>query len=370
MTATAPNRTGVRRRGSTDIRPAARPSNVPRRERFEPSLEHQARDLESLSADWQRALDAAGRALRAAGESLPPWELRDRQVALARETERTALALRALSRSPGQPSPWLSPAPVTNAMLGLPVTVRACLFDVEGVLTDSSLLHAWAWGEVFDDFLSRLGETTGWHLIPFDRTADYREYVEGRSRLEGVRAFLGSRGIRVSDGGPGDHRDLDTAHALATRKGELLQRRLREHGVTALPGARRYLEAARRAGVMRAVVYESASTSPILDQAGVASLVDVRIDAAVISAEGLRSRPAPDLLLAACRRLAVPPAHTVTFTTTAAGVAAGRSAGISTVGVGDTARSELLEGFGADRVAPSLASMLDRRLTTAFDGEQ
>lgn len=367
MTATARSRTRIRPRNLTAVRPARR-SDVPPRERFEPSPGYPPRDLESLSADWQRALDAAGRALRAAGDSLPAWELRDRRAALARETERTVLALRALPRSSWEPSPWLSPAPVTNAMLGLPATVRACLFDVEGVLTDSSLLHAWAWGEVFDDFLSRLGETTGWHLIPFDRTADYREYVEGRSRIEGVHAFLGSRGIHVPEGHPGEQRNLDTARALARRKGELLQMRLHEQGVTALPGARRYLEAARRAGVRRAVVYESASTSPILDKARIASLVDVRIDAAVIGTEGLRSRPAPDLLLAACRRLGVPPAHTVTFTTTAAGVAAGRTAGISTVGVGDAARCELLQGFGADRVVPSLASMLDQRLT-AFDSE-
>ena len=255
-------------------------------------------------------------------------------------------------------------------MLGLPAAVRACVFDVEGVLTDSSRLHAWAWGEVFDDFMSRLGATTNWHLIPFDRDADYRAYVEGRSRFDGVHTFLRSRGIQVPEGRPDDPSDADTAHGLARRKGRLLERRLQEQGVTALPGSRRYLEAARRAGLARAVVYESASTLPMLEQAGLAPLLDERIDAAVISSEGLRSRPVPDLLLAACRRLEVPTADTVTFTGSAAGVVAGRRAGMLTVGVGDPVQCESLDGFGADLVIPALSALLDQRLTRALDGKQ
>src|SRR6188474_152497 len=226
-TATAPSRTAVRGRGSAAARTARRPdASYPARSRAAP--DRQPRDPESLSADWQRALDAAGRALQAAGDSLPAWELRDRRVALTREIERTAGALRALPRGAREPAPWLSPAPVTNAMLGLPAAVRACVFDVEGVLTDSSRLHAWAWGEVFDDFMSRLGATTNWHLIPFDRDADYRAYVEGRSRFDGVHTFLRSRGIQVPEGRPDDPSDADTAHGLARRKGRFLERRLQE----------------------------------------------------------------------------------------------------------------------------------------------
>ena len=350
--------------------PSARRPFVPLRALVESPPDRQPIDLELLSAHWQQALDAAGRALRAAGDSLAAPELHERQAALVRETEKTNVALRALAQSGRRPAPWLSPTPVTNTMLGLPATVRACLFDVEGVLTDSSRLHAWAWGEVFDDFLSRLGETTGWHLIPFDRLADYRAYVEGRSRIEGVNAFLRSRGIQVRQGQPDELSDADSAYALARRKGDLLERRLHEQAVTALPVARRYLEAARRAGVMRAAVYESASTLPMLEQAGLASLIDARVDGAVVSAENLHSRPAPDILLAACRRLDMPPALTATFTATAAGVVAGRRAGMLTVGVGDARLRESLEGFGADLVIPSLGALLDQRLTTALDGGQ
>ncbi len=264
-----------------------------------------------------------------------------------------------------QPEPWLSPVPVTNAMLGLPAAVRACLFDVEGVLTDSALLHAWAWGKVFDRFLSGISERTQWHFIPFDRTRDYRTYVEGRPRLEGVHMFLASRGIEIADGRPGDSADSGTAHGLAKRKGEVLATRLDERGVAALPGARRYLEAARRAGLERAVVSASTNTSPILERAGLAPLIDERLDAAVIRTEGLRSRPAPDLLLAGCRRLGVDPLDAVTFTTTPAGVAAGRAAGLTVVGIAGGDQGEILRGFGAELLAPSLDALMAPRLLQA-----
>ena len=360
-TVTAPVRTRVR--GS---RPSPQVMTTSHDETLDPSGRSPV-DLELLSARWQRALDAAGRALQAAGESLPASEVRDRRVALGRETETVGVALRELARGGRQPAPWLSPSPVTNRMLGLPTTVRACLFDVEGVLTDSSRLHAWAWGEVFDDYLARVAATTKWPFVPFDRVADYRTFVEGRSRLEGVHAFLGSRGIRVHEGRPDDRSDPDTGFGISERKGRLLEMRLHDQGVTALPGARRYLEAARRAGLALAVVYESASTVEILERAGVASLIDVRVDAAVIAEEGLHSRPAPDLVLAACRRLDVLPEDAVAFTSSPAGVVAGRRAEMLTVGIGDATQCEILEEFGAEQVAPALSDLLDPRLKSALD---
>jgi beta-phosphoglucomutase-like phosphatase (HAD superfamily) len=128
--------------------------------------------------------------------------------------------------------------------------------------------------------------------------------------------------------------------------------------VTALPGARRYLEVAGQAGLARAVVSASASTLPMLELAGLATLVEERVDADVIRAEGLRARPAPDLLLVACRRLGVRPEDAVTFTHSAAGVAAGHAAGLVVIGVGDGPEEELLRGFGAERVVPSVGTLL------------
>ena len=316
-------------------------------------------ELDTVTRRWQQALDAAERALDAASGVLPAPELGRRRSELAQERRQTAEQLRRLGRVTGVvPEPWLSPVALRTTMLGLPAGARACLFDLEGVLTDSARLHAVAWGEVFDDFLGRLAEKTGWQLIPFDRDADYRAYLDGRPRLEGIRAFLDSRGIRLPAGRPGDPEEADTAAGLARRKGEAIARRLRQRGVTALAGARRYLEVAGQAGLGRAVVSASASTLPILELAGLAALIDERVDADVIRAEGLRARPAPDLLLAACRRLGTRPEDAVTFTHSPAGVAAGRAAGLVVIGVGDGPERELLRGFGAEQVVPSVSTLL------------
>jgi HAD superfamily hydrolase (TIGR01509 family) len=321
-------------------------------------------ELESISRQWQRALDAAEQALRAADRSLPATEVQQGLYELARERQETATQLARLADVAGvRDAPWLSPAPVTNRMLGLAEAIQACVFDVEGVLTDSATLHARAWGEVFDDLLLRVAAKTGWHFIPFDRVADYRDYVEGRSRLEGVHAFLDSRGIRLPEGRADGPIDADTACGLAARKAQALARAVDRRGVAALPGARRYLEAAARAGLGRAIVSASASALTMLELAELATLIDERVDAEAMRAEGLRSRPAPDQLLVACRRLGVAPSEAVAVTHNAAGIAAAHTAGLAVVGVGPDA--ELLHDFGAERVVPSLAALLDARLREA-----
>jgi beta-phosphoglucomutase-like phosphatase (HAD superfamily) len=139
---------------------------------------------------------------------------------------------------------------------------------------------------------------------------------------------------------------------------------MQQRGVTALAGARRYLEAAGHAGLKRAVVSASTTTLPMLELAGLATLVEERVDADVMQAESLRSRPAPDLLLVSCRRLGVRPEEAVTFTHSAAGVAAGHAAGLLVVGVGDGAEQEVLGGFGAERVVPSVGALLDSLLSS------
>ena len=195
------------------------------------------------------------------------------------------------------------------------------------MLTDSDLLHASAWAQVLDEFLLRSTASTGWHFIPFDRDADYRTYIDGRSRLEGVHAFLDSRGIRITDGRASDSPEADTACGLARRKGEALARGLEERGVGALPGVHRYLDAAGRAGLARAVVSASSSTLSMLELAGLGPLVEVCVDADVIHTEKIRTPPSPDVLLTACRHLDVCPEDALSFTHSAAGVLAGRRPG-------------------------------------------
>ena len=180
-------------------------------------------ELDSTSCLWQMSLDAAQRALSAAADTLPAGELARRRRELAGERQQTARALARLAVVTGvHPIPWLSPAPVTTKMLGLPATIRACVFDLDGVLTDSATLHAAAWGEVFDAFLLRLVEKTGWQFIPFDRETDYRAYIDGR---RGSKAYTPSSTVAASaylKGESGSPRlNMDTAR---TSRGEKAKR--------------------------------------------------------------------------------------------------------------------------------------------------
>ena len=150
----------------------------------------------------------------------------------------------------------------------------------------------------------------------------------------------------------------------------MLARGLEQRGVTALPGARRYLEAAGRAGLKRAVVSASASTASMLERAALDTLVDAFVDADVIRTEGVRTPPAPDLLLAACRRVGVRPEDAVTFTHSPAGVVAGVAAGLTVIGVGGGPHEEeLLRDFGAERTISTLLVLLDRVLLDATTAE-
>jgi len=255
-------------------------------------------------------------------------------------------------------------------MLGLERSVRGCVFDLDGVLTDSGLLHAAAWADVFDAYLLRLAHDTGRQFIPFDREADYRTYLDGRLRIEGVHAFLASRGLHVPEGRPSDDSRADTAYGLAQYKGELLDRGLRQRGLAALAGARRYLQAAGYAGLGRAVVSASASTSPMLELVGLEQLVDAQVDAEAMRHKSLHPRPAPDLLLDACRTLGIRPDEAAALTHSGAGVVAGHNAGLAVIGIGIGPQGELLRDFGADRVVSTLSALLDPRLADAQRGER
>ncbi len=253
-------------------------------------------------------------------------------------------------------------------MLGLPNDALACVFDLDGVLTGSAAIHAAAWAETFDEFLFRRAEKTGERFAtfrPFDTGAEYRRHLHGRARITGIHAFLASRGIRLREGRPDDPPDAETVNGLGNRKNLALKRRLEHEGVAAFADSRRYLEAAREAGLRCAVVSASANTPLIVERSGLASLIDEHVDGNTISSERLRPIPAPDTLLAACRRLGSSPHSSVVFETTLAGIEAGQAAGFSlVVAVERTGQDENFRSHGADIVVGDLESLLDPALAT------
>ena len=245
-------------------------------------------------------------------------------------------------------------------VLGLPAHVTACLFDLDGVLTQTARVHNAAWTETFDDFLRRHAAATGEPYRPFDPDADYRRYVDGRPRLDGVRTFLASRGISLPDGTPDDPPGRDTVQGLGNQKNTLLLERIRTTGVDVYPGSVAYLKAVAAAGLRRAIVTASANGREVVAAAGLEPLLEARVDGLTTRAEGLRGKPHPDTFLAGAKLLGVEPKQAVVFEDALAGVEAGRAGGFGyVVGVDRVGQADDLRAHGADVVVGDLADLLD-----------
>jgi beta-phosphoglucomutase family hydrolase len=242
-------------------------------------------------------------------------------------------------------------------VLGLPDGVTACLFDLDGVLTKTAVVHAKAWKQMFDDYLRERGEAR-----PFDAHDDYDTYVDGKPRYEGVQSFLDSRGIDLPRGEPDDPADAETVDGLGNRKNEIVLRLIRERGVEAYEGSVRYVHAVREAGLHTAVVSASANCKDVLEAAGIEDLFEVRIDGIVVEQRHLRGKPAPDTFLVAAKEVGVQPAEAAVFEDALAGVEAGRTGQFGfVVGVDRTGQREVLLEHGADVVVSDLAELLEQK---------
>lgn len=245
-------------------------------------------------------------------------------------------------------------------MLGLPARVRACLFDLDGVLTRTAKVHAAAWKEMFDGYLRDRAAKSGEEFVAFDAVGDYDEYVDGKPRYEGVRSFLDSRGIALPRGEPTDAADAETVDGLGSRKNDIVVRMIRGQGVQAYDGSVRYVRAAREAGLACAVVSSSTNCRDVLVAAGIADLFEQRIDGVVAEHEHLKGKPAPDTFLAGARALGVEPDQAAVFEDALAGVAAGRAGGFAcVVGIDRAGQADALREHGADIVVADLAELLD-----------
>jgi beta-phosphoglucomutase family hydrolase len=244
-------------------------------------------------------------------------------------------------------------------VLGLPEQIRACLFDLDGVLTDTAAVHSAAWKEMFDQYLSERARQTGEPFVPFDRISDYDQYVDGKPREDGTRSFLASRGIELPEGSPDDKPGTRTVHGLGNWKNQIVLRKIKEDGVNAFPGSVSYVHAAARAGLARAVVSSSTNCKDILAAAGLADQFDVVVDGVVAAREKLHGKPAPDTYLAGARELAVEPARASVFEDALAGVAAGRAGAFGwVVGVDRVGQASALREHGADVVVTDLSQLL------------
>jgi beta-phosphoglucomutase family hydrolase len=236
---------------------------------------------------------------------------------------------------------------------GLPDGIRACLFDLDGVLTQTAAVHRAAWRAVFDPVLAA-------HDQPPFTDEDYLRYVDGKPRRDGVRDFLAARGIRLPEGSPEDPPESDTVAGIGNRKNVLLLDRLAEDGVEVIPGSADYLRAVHAAGIRTAVVTSSANGAQVIRAAGLEHLVERRVDGLFADREGLPGKPEPDTFVAAARLLGVEPGAAAVFEDALAGVAAARAGGFGfVVGIGRGDQADALRESGADVVVDDLSDLLD-----------
>ncbi|MCX5254195.1 beta-phosphoglucomutase family hydrolase [Streptomyces canus] len=238
--------------------------------------------------------------------------------------------------------------------LGLPEEIKACLFDLDGVVTRTAVVHAAAWKEMFDAFLR---EREGEDFRPFD-DHDYDEYVDGLPRADGVRTFLASRGIELPDGNPDDPPGAETVHGLGNRKNTLVLEKIRTDGVEAYDDTLTYIRAARAQGLRTAIVSSSANCRDVLRAIDAEDLFDVRIDGVVAAERHLPGKPHPDTFLAAAHDLGLDAPRSAVFEDALAGMDAGRAGGFGyVVGLDRVGQTDALYEHGADVVVKGLAEL-------------
>lgn len=239
-------------------------------------------------------------------------------------------------------------------MLGLPDGVTACLFDLDGVLTDTAAVHRAAWKDTFDPVLA------AHHQAPFSED-DYNDYVDGKPRLDGVRDFFASRNIHLEEGSPDDPQSAETVYGIGARKNSEVLRRIERDGVHIYEGSRRYLQAAADAGLRRVVVSSSANTAQVLRVTGLDQFIEHRVDGVTIDQQHLAGKPAPDSFLAGAKLAGVSPDGAAVFEDATSGVQAGHAGRFGyVVGVNrlDDAHAKALSEHGADVVVADLSDLL------------
>ena len=246
----------------------------------------------------------------------------------------------------------------------------AVLLDLDGVITDTANLHAACWKQMFDEYLQKRASQTGQALQPFDLATDYRLYVDGKQRFDGVRDFLASRSIVLPEGSTDDPPEAETVGGLGNRKNDLVNAIIEERGVQAYEGSVRLIQQLRHQGFKIAVVTSSQNCTAVLRAAKLDAFFDVQVDGKVIQAQHLAGKPAPDTFLMAARLLGVEPTRAVVVEDAISGVRAGFSGNFGLViGVARKGNDEELRHNGAHLVVTDLGELVDKPAPEDVQGQ-
>jgi beta-phosphoglucomutase family hydrolase len=235
----------------------------------------------------------------------------------------------------------------------------AVLLDLDGVITDTASVHAACWKQMFDEYLQKRVTLRGEVFRPFDIATDYRLYVDGKPRYDGVRDFLTSRGIRLPEGNPDDPPQAETVDGLGNRKNDLVNKIIEEKGVEPYEGSVELIRQLRDREFKIAVVTSSQNCTAVLKAAKLDHFFDVQVDGNVIHAKHLAGKPAPDSYLAAAKLLGVEPSRAVVIEDALSGVEAGRNGNFGLViGVARKGNADELRRHGANLVVNDLRELV------------
>lgn len=234
----------------------------------------------------------------------------------------------------------------------------AVLFDLDGVITDTAKMHASCWKHMFDEYLQKRAAQTGEPFRPFEISTDYKLYVDGKPRFDGVRDFLKSRGINLPEGTSDDPPQMETVRGLGNRKNEMVNQEIESVGVNSYPGTIDLIHQLMKDGFKVAVVTSSQNCDVVLKAAKISHLFEVRVDGNVIAEQHLAGKPAPDMFLTAAKWLKVEPKRAVVVEDALSGVQAGRNGAFGLViGVARKGNNEELKKHGADIVVNDLSEL-------------
>ncbi|MCP5419468.1 MAG: trehalose-phosphatase [Gammaproteobacteria bacterium] len=239
-----------------------------------------------------------------------------------------------------------------------PADYDAVIFDLDGVITDTARIHSTAWKKLFDDYLTQRAARFGERHALFDSNTDYRQYVDGKPRYEGVRSFLASRGIKLPYGTPDDKPDKETVCGLGNKKNPMFLEGLQTQGVDVYDSSVRFIQDLQKQGIRTAIVSSSKNCLTILEVARLTHLFEVKVDGQDGPRLGLKGKPEPDTFLEAAKELDVDPARSIVVEDAISGVQAGRKGGFGCVlGIDRTGHPDDLRDNGADVVVSDLVEV-------------
>ena len=236
----------------------------------------------------------------------------------------------------------------------------AILLDLDGVITDTASVHAACWKQMFDEYLLNRATLRGEPFRPFEIATEYRLYVDGKPRFDGVRDFLTSRGIELPEGSMDDPPEAETVGGLGNRKNDLVNNIIEEKGVEPYEGSVTFIRQLRHQGFKIAVVTSSQNCTAVLKAAKLDHFFDLQVDGNVIHAEHLAGKPAPDTYLRAAKLLGVEPSRAVVIEDALSGVEAGSAGNFGLViGVARKGNAEELRRHGAHLVVNDLGELVN-----------